>query len=112
MPKFITETNSVICIDDEYIDTNEIARVSKITEFTPTYQTGGEGDKCWIFNIMLKGHSNVVHFESLNVHEAELKRRFIISAWADENVDEIPSFEEALEDIESQDDDEIEEDLN
>jgi hypothetical protein len=96
MPKYVTESGNVICIDGEYIDTEEIAKVSKAEEIIMEFLSGsetGEKSKHWSFDIMFKGHSNVMHISGENELEAELKRKFIVEAWAMVSIENIEEFD-------------------
>ena len=113
MPKFTTEINSVVCIDDEYIDTNEIAKISKIE---PVDINNIEDDDEYVFNIMFKGHSNIMFVNSDDKLSALLKRKFIIDRWTYTGIESVPifDFKESVEEFEEmqRDEEEDDEDLN
>lgn len=96
MPKYVTESANVICIDGDYINLDEIAKISAAQEVNMEFLNGseeGKKSKYWTFDIMFRGHSNVMHINGDSELEAELKRKFIIEAWTIQDIGDINSFD-------------------
>jgi hypothetical protein len=124
MARITTSMNNVICIDDQFIETDQIAFVSNIYETPFTINREQKIPKEELhkephaFHIMLVGHSNVVHIKAENYLVAFLKRKYLVEEWGQISLKRIPTFDlEAVmahfqDEVENLEDDEDEEDLN
>lgn len=94
MPKYTMTTNSVICIDDQYIETDQISYISSIG-----ISGLSSGDKVadkklpHSFHVMLVGHSNVLHFEAKDWFGTFAKRNFILEGWTSSEASGVPTFD-------------------
>ena len=80
----------IAMLDDEFIDTSEIAHIGKVE---PYEEFQGKKNQFW-FAIMFKGHSNKLFFGSESETIAEMKRAFVVELWNGHQVDEIEMFDE------------------